>query len=77
MRYGLCADIRIVREIEEVGYDYVDGKLNQFALWPQDEFDEVLKTFRLSSVKMERCALLFPKTMTVIGEKYEIGRAHV
>ena len=70
MRFGLCTDIRNVLEVQEVGFDYVDGKLNQFALWSQEDFDAVLEKFRQASIKMERCSLLFPKTMVVIGEKY-------
>ena len=41
MRFGLCTDIKKVKEVEELGFDYVEGKLNQLALWPQEEFDEV------------------------------------
>ena len=70
MRFGLCTDIRNVLEVQEVGFDYIDGKLNQFALWSQEDFDSVLERFRQASIRMERCSLLFPKTMVVIGERY-------
>ena len=26
MRFGLCADIRNVLEVQDAGYDYIDGK---------------------------------------------------
>lgn len=71
MRFGLCADIRNVKEVQEAGYDYIDGKLNQFALWSEEEFGEVLGLFRSSDIRMERCALLFPKNMIVIGSRYD------
>lgn len=71
MRFGLCADIRNVLEVQAAGYDYIDGKLNQFALWSQEEFDQVLELFRKADIRMERCALLFPKSMVVIGEQYD------
>jgi hypothetical protein len=69
MRFGLCADIRNVLEVQAAGYDYIDGKLNQFALWSQEEFDQVLELFRKADIRMERCALLFPKSMVVIGDQ--------
>ena len=71
MRFGLCADIRNVKEVQEAGYDFIDGKLNQFALWTEEEFNEVLGLFRSSVIGMERCALLFPKNMVVIGPRYD------
>ena len=71
MRFGLCADIRNVLEIQDAGYDYIDGKLNQFALWSKEEFDSTLELFKKTRIKMERCALLFPKNMVVIGKQYD------
>ena len=71
MRFGLCADIRNVLEVQAAGYDFIDGKLNQFALWSKEEFDQVLELFKKASIKMECCALLFPKSMVVIGSQYD------
>lgn len=70
MRFGLCADIRNVMEVQEAGYDFIDGKLNQIALWEEEEFRSVLDVMKKASIMMERCALLFPKNMIVIGDKY-------
>ena len=71
MRYGLCADIRNVREVEEAGFDFIDGKLNQIALWNEEEFRNAFGLMESSSLKMECCALLFPKNMAVIGPSYD------
>ncbi len=70
MRFGLCTDIRNVREVQEAGFDYIEGKLNQFALWSEEEFDAALKLFSECSIRMERASLLLPKTMVVIGDRY-------
>ena len=70
MRFGLCADIRNVSDVQEVGFDFIDGKLNQIALWSEGEFNEVRAAMDRASIRMERCALLFPKNMVVIGSKY-------
>lgn len=71
MRFGLCADIRNVLEVQDAGYDFIDGKLNQIALWSSEDFDQALSLFGKARIKMERCALLFPKNMIVIGEQYD------
>ena len=71
MRFGLCADIRNVLEVQDAGYDFIDGKLNQIALWSNEDFDQALALFSKARIKMERCALLFPKNMIVIGEQYD------
>ena len=70
MRFGLCTDIRNVKDVQEVGFDYIEGKLNQFALWSEEEFESVLELFSSSSIKMETTSLLLPKTMKVIGREY-------
>ena len=70
MRFGLCTDIRNVKDVQEVGFDYIEGKLNQFALWSEEEFESVLELFSSSSIKMETTSLLLPKTMKVIGKEY-------
>ena len=70
MRFGLCTDIKNVKEVEALGFDYIEGKLNQFALYPQAEFDSVLELFSTSLIKMETACLLLPKSMVVIGDKY-------
>ena len=70
MRFGLCADIRNVLEVQAAGYDYIEGKLNQFALWSDEEFESVLELFRSAEIKMETVSLLLPKSMTVIGDKF-------
>lgn len=71
MRFGLCADIRNVLEVQDAGYDYIDGKLNQIALWSAGEFDSALALLGKASIRMERCALLFPKDMIVIGPRHD------
>ena len=71
MRFGLCTDIRNVREVQEAGFDYIEGKLNQFALWSEEEFEKTLELFASSSISMETCSLLLPKTMAVLGPEYD------
>ncbi len=71
MRFGLCTDIKNVLDVEAVGFDYIEGKLNQFALWQEEEFNSVLELFEKTHIKMERACLLLPKSMVVIGKEYD------
>lgn len=71
MKFGLCTDIRNVREVQEAGFDYIEGKLNQFALWPEEEFRKALGLFDDAAIKMEAASLLLPKTMKVTGREYD------
>lgn len=71
MRFGLCTDIRNVKMVEECGFDYIDGKLNQIAAFSDGEFDSVLSLMKTTPLKMERASLLFPKTMALLGKDYD------
>lgn len=70
MRFGICYDIKKIKDAEKAGYDYFDGKLNAIAAYSDEEFAEVLEIVKSSSLKVERCSLLYPKTMAVVGPAY-------
>lgn len=70
MRFGLCTDIKNVKEVEALGFDYIDGKLNQIALLSEEDFESILKLFDNQKIKMERASLLLPKTLSVMGDAY-------
>ncbi len=70
MRFGICYDIKKIKDAEKAGYDYFDGKLNAIAAYTDEEFAQVLETVSSSSLKVERCSLLYPKTMAVVGPAY-------
>lgn len=71
MKFGLCTDIRNVKDVEAVGFDYIEGKLNQFALWSEEEFEAAVALFQDCSIRMETASLLLPKSMVVIGDQYK------
>ena len=63
MRYGVCIDIARIKECEALGYDYAEGKLNGIAALSDSDFEERLEIVKSSSIGVEVCCLLFPKTM--------------
>lgn len=71
IRLGLCTDIANILEAEAVGFDYVEGKLNGIAELGEPEFADALARVRSSAINVERCCLLLPKSMSVIGAVYD------
>ncbi len=67
MRFGVCTDLNMIIEAEALGYDYIEAKLNAIAAMDEKEFQEALALVRSCRISVEKCCLLFPKTMTVIG----------
>ncbi len=71
IRLGLCTDIANIREAEAAGFDYVEGKLNAIAALDAEAYSDVLALVKGSGIKVERCCLLLPKSMSVIGGAYD------
>lgn len=70
MRFGICTDIQAIAEVESLGFDYLETKLNALAALSEKEFAEVCKLVGKSGIGVERCCLLLPKSMAVIGPAY-------
>lgn len=71
MRFGLCTDVKNINEVAAIGFDYLEGKLNQIALMEEEAFDALAVVVDQAPIKVERCCLLLPKTMSVMGEQYD------
>ncbi len=67
MRFGICVDIKKIKEVERLGYDYAEGRLNAIAAMSEEEFSSVLEEVSSSSIAVEAFSLLFPKDMKLIG----------
>lgn len=70
MRFGICTDVQNINEAAALGFDYIEAKLNAVAALDDAEFSKLVQQVRRSPVRVERCCLLFPKTMQVIGDGY-------
>ncbi|MGI6438092.1 MAG: sugar phosphate isomerase/epimerase family protein [Sphaerochaeta sp.] len=71
MRFGICIDVTHIHDAARVGFDYVEGKLNTIALLGDDEFNRLVEDVLSSTIAMERCCLLLPKSMQIIGKHYD------
>lgn len=71
MRFGICMDVNLIEEVQRLGFDYLEAKLNALALLSEEEFEKISKLVVKSSIAVERCCLLFPKSMVVIGPEYD------
>ncbi|HPZ16493.1 MAG TPA: sugar phosphate isomerase/epimerase family protein [Sphaerochaeta sp.] len=71
MRFGLCTDVRNIGEVAALGFDYLEAKLNQVALLEEAEFEAICREVEKAPIRVERCCLLLPKSMSVIGASYD------
>lgn len=71
MRFGICTDIQNIDEVASLGYDYVEAKLNVIAVLDEDAFSAIVEQVHASPICVERCCLLLPKSMQVIGDRYQ------
>ena len=67
MRFGICVDISRIKEVEALGFDYAEGKLNAVASLPDEEFESLLELCSSSSIRVEAFSFLFPKNMKLLG----------
>lgn len=63
MRFGVAVDITKARLCAELGYDYVEVKLNSLEAMSEEDFQKALKEVKALPIKTETGSLLFPKTM--------------
>lgn len=70
MRFGICTDIQLIAEVRQLGFDYLETKLNALAALGEEEFAQVIKLVEKSGIGVERCCLMLPKSMAVIGPEY-------
>lgn len=71
MKFGICTDVKLIKEVQQLGFDYLEAKLNALSCLSEEEFEEVVKLVHSSGIAVERCCLLFPKSMVVIGSAYD------
>lgn len=69
MRFGICIDPMNAALCAELGYDYVEGKINALAKLSEDEYEALKTTLEDAKIKMETACLLFPKDMVLLGEE--------
>lgn len=66
MRFGICSDLNLIKDVEDLGFDYIEAKLNLLTPLSDDEFCKILSLVASSKIKVEAASLLFPKTMMLI-----------
>lgn len=67
MRIGLCAKLDFWDLAEELGYDYLEFPANQLGTMDDEEYARLCALQTSHRMKIERCNLLYPKAMTLIG----------
>lgn len=68
MRFGLCGKISQIAEAEKLGFEYLEVPLNGLASMTEEEFSLSCEQVDRAGIKVERCNLLFPKTMALLEQ---------
>nr|WP_321306957.1 sugar phosphate isomerase/epimerase family protein [uncultured Sphaerochaeta sp.] len=71
MRFGICTDVKSIQKVADIGFDYIEAKLNGLVALSENEFSKIRDLVEKAPIKVERCCLLLPKTMQVICANYE------
>ncbi|AEV29591.1 sugar phosphate isomerase/epimerase [Sphaerochaeta pleomorpha str. Grapes] len=66
MRFGLCGKISQIDEAEKLGFEYLEVPLNGLAAMTEEEFNQACNQVNQAKIKVERCNLLFPKTLALL-----------
>ena len=67
MRFGICTGLDNLELVASSGFDYVELSLASLSAMTDEEFTKAVRKVQASGIKVERCNLLFPKTLRVIG----------
>jgi sugar phosphate isomerase/epimerase len=71
MRFGLCGKITQIEDAEQLGFEYLEVALNGIATMSEEDFQKELMNVRKSRIRVEKCNLLFPKTMSLLQQTEE------
>lgn len=67
MKIGICTAIDNLREIAEMGYDYLEPEASRIAAMTEAEFVRAAEQVRSSPIPCDCFNVLFPQGMTLIG----------
>jgi len=76
MRFGLCGKGEDWEAAERLGFDYLELPVNWLEGLDDQVFGALLEEGKKRSIKVERCNLLFPKNLLLVGPE-KAGEAAV
>lgn len=77
MRFGLCGKADAWDIAEKAGYDYFEMPLNWLASLDDEAFAEIAKANDGRRCRVERCNLLYPKTLQLFTASPEEERSYL
>ena len=70
MRFGVVYDLDKADLIASLGYDYIEGHVNEISAMDPNEFNALAKRMDNCSIKCETACILFPYTLKVVGPEF-------
>jgi sugar phosphate isomerase/epimerase len=71
MKFGLCTDPENLELVERLGFDYIECAVTTLEAMSDADFEAFRSKVNQSSIKVERCNVLLPGTVQLIGSKAE------
>jgi len=71
MKLGLCAPITSIKQVEEIGYDYIEANVASLAAETEESFQELIKLVAASAIKPECFNCLLPGNILLVGEQVD------
>ncbi|MCL2363667.1 MAG: sugar phosphate isomerase/epimerase [Defluviitaleaceae bacterium] len=65
MQLGICADVKDIKHIAEMDFDYIELYLTQIAALSDEEFDTVRLMLTDVSLRCASCCIMFPREFNI------------
>ncbi len=76
IKLGMCADVKRIREVEEIGFDYIEPSLTALAALSESEFESVCALVDGCKIKAEAFNGMLPGDLKVVGDDVNAQKIH-
>lgn len=76
IRLGVCADVKFINELAEIGYDYLEYNLAKLQGLSDEEYAQVCALVDNAPIKVEACNCMLPGDIKVVGEEVNAQSIH-
>ncbi len=76
IKLGMCTDIKRIRDVEEIGFDYIEPSLSSLAALSESEFESVCELVDSCKIKAEAFNGMLPAELKVVGEEVNAQKIH-
>ena len=75
-RLGVCAPIDHILDVEQYGFDFLEGNLSELALLPEISFRRIYALVKESAIRVEAFNCMLPRELNVTGRNVNAAQLH-